>query len=253
MTTHWRDVDPSLRNRYTDQEKIQVVHWFIDESIPASQIKMDQCYTHENIESLVQRAGRGESHSYPGTDTWVHAAMKKYVNDKDVVVIGSTVPWYEAMALNYGCRSCTAVEFQRRTCTSQRQNLRYITVAEFDQETLEGRQYDVVVSISSIEHDGLGRYGDPLDPDADIGDMAKAKQFLKANTGVMILAVPVGLDKVVWNAHRVYGRNRLPRLLSDWSVIQTYDINYPSDQRIDKDFGSSGGYQPVFILSHEIS
>ena len=31
--------------------------------------------------------------------------------------------------------------------------------------------FDSVVSFSSIEHSGLGRYGDPLDPDGDLKTM----------------------------------------------------------------------------------
>ncbi len=33
-------------------------------------------------------------------------------------------------------------------------------------------QMDFAFSYSSIEHNGLGRYGDPLDPDADLRDVA---------------------------------------------------------------------------------
>jgi hypothetical protein len=36
--------------------------------------------------------------------------------------------------------------------------------------------------------------------------------------GILILAVPVGRDLVVWNAHRVYGRRRLTKLLQRWTV-----------------------------------
>ena len=34
----------------------------------------------------------------------------------------------------------------------------------------------------------------------------------------MLLAVPTGKDQLHWNIHRVYGRARLPLLLSSWKV-----------------------------------
>ena len=34
----------------------------------------------------------------------------------------------------------------------------------------------------------------------------------------MLLAVPTGMDQLHWNIHRVYGRARLPLLLSSWRV-----------------------------------
>jgi Caenorhabditis protein of unknown function, DUF268 len=36
--------------------------------------------------------------------------------------------------------------------------------------------FDAGFSISSFEHDGLGMYGDPLDPDGDLKAMRKMKQ-----------------------------------------------------------------------------
>jgi hypothetical protein len=39
--------------------------------------------------------------------------------------------------------------------------------------------YDVAMSISSFEHDGLGRYGDPLNPDGDMNAMRSARRLLK--------------------------------------------------------------------------
>jgi hypothetical protein len=77
--------------------------------------------------------------------------------------------------------------------------------------------FDMVVSISNFEHDGLGRYGDPIDPDGDLRAMNEMRSLVSPG-GVLILGVPVARDAVVWNAHRLYGRVRLPLLLRGWSV-----------------------------------
>ena len=73
------------------------------------------------------------------------------------------------------------------------------------------------MSISNFEHDGLGRYGDPIDPNGDLRAMSEMQALVKPN-GFLILGVPVARDAVVWNAHRLYGRVRLPLLLRGWSV-----------------------------------
>ncbi len=54
-----------------------------------------------------------------------------------------------------------------------------------------------------VEHVGLGRYCDPLDPDGDLKAMAELRRVL-APGGSLLLVVPVGRARVAFNAHRVY-------------------------------------------------
>ena len=63
-----------------------------------------------------------------------------------------------------------------------------------------------VVSLSSmhvIEHVGLGRYGDPLDPDGDLKAIRELCRVL-APGGNLMVAVPVGRARIQYNAHRIY-------------------------------------------------
>lgn len=65
---------------------------------------------------------------------------------------------------------------------------------------------DTLTSISClhvIEHVGLGRYGDPLDPDGDLKAFAELRRVLTLG-GQLLVAVPVGRPRVEFNAHRVY-------------------------------------------------
>jgi hypothetical protein len=59
----------------------------------------------------------------------------------------------------------------------------------------EGRQFDAVVTYSSLEHGGLGRYGDELNPWADLIAMAKAWCLTKSG-GRMLIGLPTGPDEV---------------------------------------------------------
>ena len=54
-----------------------------------------------------------------------------------------------------------------------------------------------------VEHVGLGRYGDPLDPDGDLKAISELQRVLAAG-GSLLFVVPVGTPRVVFNAHRIY-------------------------------------------------
>ena len=64
------------------------------------------------------------------------------------------------------------------------------------------------------EHVGLGRYGDELDPEGT----AKAAQELQrvlAPGGTLLLGLPVGRERVEFNAHRVHDPLRVPELFPE--------------------------------------
>ena len=55
-----------------------------------------------------------------------------------------------------------------------------------------------------VEHIGLERYGDPLDPRGDISAMKELKRVL-AGGGQLLFVVPVGDEaRIQYNAHRIY-------------------------------------------------
>ena len=56
----------------------------------------------------------------------------------------------------------------------------------------------------TIEHIGLGRYGDPLDYDGDIKAINELKR-VTAPGGNLLIVVPAGKkSKIIFNAHRIY-------------------------------------------------
>ncbi len=78
---------------------------------------------------------------------------------------------------------------------------------------------ELITLCSVVEHIGLGRYGDPLEEDGDLRVMSELRNLL-SSTGIMLLTIPTGKDKVVSGVHRVYGPIRLPRLLEGWRIIR---------------------------------
>ena len=89
--------------------------------------------------------------------------------------------------------------------------LRFI---QADATNLDGIADKSIPSLSSLcapEHFGLGRYGDPVDPEACFAAM-KSMQRVLAPGGHLYIAVPVG-DKsgVAFNAHRIF----TPEIISE--------------------------------------
>ncbi|MHC1697480.1 MAG: DUF268 domain-containing protein [Geobacteraceae bacterium] len=59
-----------------------------------------------------------------------------------------------------------------------------------------------------VEHVGLGRYGDRLDPEGDLKAMSELKRVL-APGGDLLIVVPVGKPRIQFNAHRIYSYNQM--------------------------------------------
>ncbi len=84
---------------------------------------------------------------------------------------------------------------------------------------LPKEHFDLVINCSTVEHVGLaGRYGvTESRPDGDLDAMARLRELMRPG-GVMLLTIPVGQDAVFAPLCRVYGRERLPRLLDGYIV-----------------------------------
>lgn len=82
-----------------------------------------------------------------------------------------------------------------------------------------------------IEHVGLGRYGDPQDVDGDIKALNELKRIVKSG-GDLLLVVPVGQPKIVFNAHRIYSYEQ---------IIGNFEGYELKEFSLITDFGSPGG------------
>ena len=75
-----------------------------------------------------------------------------------------------------------------------------------------GRGYcDSLSCLHALEHFGLGRYGDPVDPtghERGIANMALLLQLC----GTLYLSTPIGRERVEFNAHRVFDPRNIIRL-----------------------------------------
>ena len=76
-----------------------------------------------------------------------------------------------------------------------------------------------------IEHVGLGRYGDPINP---IGDQLAANELMRvlAPTGHLLIVLPVAERAVVrFNGHRIYTFQRVIQLFSELELVEFSFLN----------------------------
>ncbi|KAI1709432.1 hypothetical protein DdX_11219 [Ditylenchus destructor] len=142
-------------------------------------------------------------------------------------VIGSQTPWVEVLCLANGAESLITVDYQKLHITHPQIAFIHAMDVVKNREVYNDK-FDFIVSFSSIEHSGLGRYGDPIDPFGDIKEMQKIRCMLKPG-GLFFLGLPVGQDNVGWNCHRTYGRIRLAMMTAGFEVV---DIFYMDEEPI---------------------
>ncbi|CAJ0606173.1 unnamed protein product [Cylicocyclus nassatus] len=110
----------------------------------------------------------------------VYYALQDYpVVNMTGFVIGSEWPWVEVLALRNGAAKVVTVEYQETKIVGTKK-IEYIHPIEFAKQWSEkNASYDFSISFSSIEHSGLGRYGDPIDPFGDLKEVQKVLCLLK--------------------------------------------------------------------------
>ena len=163
-------------------------------------------------------------------DKYLIGVFKQYSADiqgKVGIVIGTEKPWVEAHLLNQGAELVVTLEYGR--IVSEHPQLVPVVASELAALFLAkgGVEVDFIVTISSLEHSGLGRYGDPLNPAGDLEAMAQAFCLLKPG-GLMLLGVPSAggdhtRDQLFWNAHRVYGRKRMQHMAANFDFLQVHE------------------------------
>ncbi len=69
-----------------------------------------------------------------------------------------------------------------------------------------------------IEHIGLGRYGDPLDPQGSIKAALELQRIVRPG-GRLLLSLPIGRERVCFNAHRVHAPDTVIRMFGQLRLL----------------------------------
>ena len=191
--------------------------------------KTGNVWNEDDINEAVKKVNEGIFRGTYGIEevNTVRESLKAAdMNNKSVLVIGSQQPWIELICLSLGAKKVTTLEYGE--IISNHPQIKTETPSTIRKKFLEGtlEKFDGIVTHSSIEHSGLGRYGDALNPWGDI--LAVQRAWCMANSkAFMWIGVPTGSDMVFYNWHRVYGRVRWPLLAINWRQTGR-DVKWPS-------------------------
>lgn len=86
-------------------------------------------------------------------------------------------------------------------------------------------------ALCSLEHFGLGRYGDPIDPEACFICFENIQRKIKRGGGKLYLAVPVGRERVEFNAHRIFYPSTIIDCFSQMDLI---DFAYTAEGKLEQ-------------------
>ena len=83
-----------------------------------------------------------------------------------------------------------------------------------------GDYCDSLSCLHALEHFGLGRYGDPVDPKGYESGLRNMSRILRKG-GYFYLSVPIGMERVEFNANRVFD----PRTIIDVAAANQLEIH----------------------------
>jgi hypothetical protein len=90
------------------------------------------------------------------------------------------------------------------------------------------------------EHIGLGRYGDPLDPDGTRKAAAELQRVL-APGGHLLFSLPVGTPRTEFNAHRVHNPDDILAMFPELRLVEFAGVNDQGVFRRNLDPGDLAG------------
>ena len=209
-----------LRNEFSMNNRVPLKSWYFNNQYLGKKAA-SPVWTEKTIEDWIILAKEGKlKGNYGAAETNALRDGLKHapgiVNGR-VMVIGSEIPWVEACVLEAGAREVVTLEYG--SIISEHPKVKTMIPLDFRMRYLNNTlgTFDAIVSFSSLEHSGLGRYGDALNPWGDIIAVARAWCVTKTG-GALTIGVQYDYDHeyLSFNAARWYGKIRYPYLTTNW-------------------------------------
>jgi SAM-dependent methyltransferase len=191
--------------------------------------------------------------AYPGHDAAAFRLLSRLVPERNLVNgadIGCATGAFPAMQIAAGIASCTVFEVRETETNHERVEVRVqdLTYAENVQP-----EFDLITCLSTIEHIGLARYGDLLDPWGDVKMAGNLRRLLRPR-GILVLSFPTGRGCVAFNKHRVYTPFRSKALFGELTVlghVHRPSLAWRTRHRLRSPLGD-GAEQPIFVLERPV-
>lgn len=96
-------------------------------------------------------------------------------------------------------------------------NLDFIQSDAMNMSNIRSNSIQSLSALHAIEHFGLGRYGDPIDPEGYIKAINEMKRVVKKN-GSIYFATPIGKQRLEFNAHRIFNPQYIVELFDGYTL-----------------------------------
>lgn len=83
---------------------------------------------------------------------------------------------------------------------------------------MENGSIDSLSCLHVIEHIGLGRYGDSLDSNGTVKACKELQRVLK-NKGKLYISLPIGKEKICFNAHRIFPPEKIIKYFNKLKLV----------------------------------
>lgn len=171
-------------------------------------------------------ADAGTADNYFWQDLW--AAQHVYRNRPEVHYdIGSRLDGFIAHVLSFGV---PVKMIDIRTFPGQIDGLETIVDDATHLTEFADNSIGSLSALCSLEHFGLGRYGDPIDPEACFICFNNIQRKLRRE-GNFYLAVPVGRERLEFNAHRVFYPSTI---VASFSSMKLIDFAYTAEGKLER-------------------
>lgn len=104
-------------------------------------------------------------------------------------------------------------------------NIKNIEFIKQDLNKIKKNHYSLYESISclhALEHFGLGRYGDPIDPNGHLKGFENLYKLLKKG-GILYISFPIGANQTFFNSQRTFEPNEILKWCSDRFELIKFD------------------------------
>ncbi|MEH2084981.1 MAG: DUF268 domain-containing protein [Nostoc sp.] len=197
-------VNNSVASQFASAEeaKIKSGLWFND-PIWVGHRENGEAYWVETTERILEKTFVMHSLAY--------LYQSRHIEILDVGAAESLLS-YELASFNY---SVTAIDI--RPIALFHPNLKFIKT-DICNPVLPPASFDCVIALSTLEHIGLGWYGDETGENYDVKAAQQISVLLKPE-GSFILTVPYG-KKALTPVHRIYNQESLQKLIQDFRIVQ---------------------------------
>lgn len=149
-----------------------------------------------------EQSGKVKRH-YFHMDLWAARIVYK-LKFKNIVDVGSRLEGFVAHVLVF----CDVEIIDVRPVGVQARGMSFRQLDMVRMDTVLEGYADCVTCLHALEHFGLGRYGDEVDINGWRTGLLNLTKMLKPG-GSLILAVPIGRERIEFDAHRVFNLDRI--------------------------------------------